>query len=107
MTTKLPPISPGQILFEEFMRPMQISQSQIARDIDVPTTRIGDIIHGKRAITADTALRLGEYFGVSPQWWLNMQTAYDLELAEDNDWESKRQRIRPISGAAHTSPPAT
>ncbi len=69
---------------------------QIARDLDVPITRINGIIKGKRAITADTALRLGKYFGVSPQWWLNMQSQYDLEVAEDKDWPETAARIRPL-----------
>ena len=94
ITKKLPPISPGQILLEEFLEPFNISQNQLARDIDVPVTRINSIIHGKRSITADTALRLAKYFNVSPRWWMNMQNQYDLELAEDNDWAEKEQRIR-------------
>lgn len=94
MTKKLSPISPGQILFEEFMEPMGIIQSKLARDIDVPVTRINNIIKHHRSITADTALRLGKYFNVNPRWWLNMQNQYDLELAEDENWKAKEQRIR-------------
>lgn len=101
MTKKLPAIFPGKILLEEFMQPMNISQSQIARDIDVPLTRINNIVKGKRAITADTALRLGMYFGVSPRWWMNMQNQYDLELAEDNDWINTKQRIRILRTASN------
>lgn len=92
---KLPPISPGQILLGQFMQPMGISQSRMARDIDVPVTRLNSIINGKRAITVDTALRLGTYFNVDPRWWLNMQMQYELEIAEDNGWPEAKKRIRP------------
>jgi addiction module HigA family antidote len=80
---KLPPIHPGEILQDEFLKPMQISQYRLAKDISVPPRRINEIVHGKRSITADTALRLGKYFGISPQFWLNLQTRYDLEVTED------------------------
>lgn len=80
---KLPPIHPGEILQEEFLKPMQISQYRLAKDISVPPRRINEIVHGKRSITADTALRLGKFFGISPQFWLNLQTRYDLEITED------------------------
>jgi len=80
---KLPPIHPGEILLEEFLKPMRISQYRLAKDISVPPRRINEIVHGKRSITADTALRLGKYFGISPQFWLNLQTRYDLEITED------------------------
>jgi len=81
---QLPPIHPGQILMEEFLEPMGISQYRLAKDISVPPRRINEIVHGKRSITADTALRLGRFFGMSPQFWLNLQTRYDLEVAEDS-----------------------
>ena len=80
---QLPPIHPGEILIEEFLEPMGISQYRLAKDISVPPRRINEIVHGKRSITADTALRLGRFFGMSPQFWLNLQTRYDLEVAED------------------------
>ena len=80
---KLPPIHPGEILKEEFLEPMGISQYRLAKDISVPPRRINEIVHGKRAITADTALRLGRFFNMSPQFWLNIQTRYDLEVTED------------------------
>ena len=80
---KLPPIHPGEILMEEFIEPMGLSQYRLAKDISVPPRRINEIVHGKRSITADTALRLGRFFGMSPQFWLNLQTRYDLEVAED------------------------
>jgi addiction module HigA family antidote len=80
---KLPPIHPGEILREEFLEPMGISQYRLAKDISVPQRRINEIVHGKRSITADTALRLGRFFNMSPQFWLNLQTRYDLEITED------------------------
>jgi len=80
---KLPPIHPGEILIKEFLKPMGISQYRLAKDISVPPRRINEIVLGKRAISADTALRLGRFFGVSPQFWLNLQTRFDLEIAED------------------------
>ena len=80
---KLPPIHPGEILMEEFLEPMGISQYRLAKDMRVPPRRINEIVHGKRSITADTALRLGRFFSMSPQFWLNLQTRYDLEVTED------------------------
>jgi len=79
----LPPIHPGKILLEEFLQPLGISQYRLAKDIKVPARRINEIVHGKRAITADTALRLGKFFNMSPQFWMNLQARYDLEKAED------------------------
>jgi len=79
----LPPIHPGEILMDEFLHPMGISQYRLAKDISVPPRRINEIVHGKRSITADTALRLGRFFTMSPQFWLNLQTRYDLEVTED------------------------
>ena len=83
MKKSLQPIHPGEILEEEFLKPMGISQYRLAKDISVPPRRINEIVHGKRSITADTALRLGKFFGMSPQFWLNLQTRFDLEVAED------------------------
>ena len=80
---KLPPIHPGEILIEEFLKPMGISQYRLAKDISVPPRRINEIAHGKRSISADTALRLGRFFGMPPQFWLNLQTRFDLEVTED------------------------
>jgi addiction module HigA family antidote len=79
----LPPIHPGEILLEEFLEPMGISQYRLAKDISVPPRRINEIVHGRRAITADTALRLSRYFGLSERFWLNLQTRYDLEVEKD------------------------
>jgi addiction module HigA family antidote len=80
---QLPPIHPGEILMEEFLKPMGISQYRLAKDTNVSPRRINEIVHGQRSITADTALRLGRFFGMSPQFWLNLQNRYDLELTED------------------------
>lgn len=83
MTKKIKPIHPGEILMEEFLNPLGISQYRVAKDIDVAPRRINEIVHGLRAITADTALRLGKYFNTSPQFWLNLQSHYDLEVEAD------------------------
>ena len=84
MNKQFPPIHPGEILLEDFLEPMGISQYRLAKDISVPPRRINEIVHGKRSITADTALRLGRFFHMSPQFWLNLQTRYDLEMTEDS-----------------------
>jgi addiction module HigA family antidote len=80
---KLAPVSPGEVLLEEFLLPMGISQNRLALDIRVPVRRINEIVQGKRRITPDTALRLARYFDVSPQFWLGLQMDYDLDAAED------------------------
>lgn len=87
MTTRklLDPIPPGEILLEEFLKPMGISQNQLARDLDVTVSRVAGIIAGKRAITADTALRLASYFSMSAEFWINLQSHYDLEVAKRSD----------------------
>jgi len=83
MMKKLRPISPGEILLEEFLKPMDVSQSQLARDINVPANRVSQIINDKRDITADTALRLGIFFGIEPEFWLNLQVRYNMKLAKE------------------------
>lgn len=80
---KMTPLHPGEILQEEFLKPMNLSQNRLALDIRVPARRINEIVHGKRRITADTALRLAKYFDMSPQFWLGLQMDYDLDIAED------------------------
>ncbi len=80
---KLPPIHPGEILLEEFLKPFGLSQYRLAKDISVPPRRINEIVHGTRAVSADTALRLARYFGMSDRFWLNLQTHYDLEIERD------------------------
>lgn len=83
ITDKLAPIHPGEVLIEDFINAFGITQNKLAVSIGVPPRRINEIVHGKRAVTADTALRLGKYFGTSAEFWLNLQTHYDLDLAED------------------------
>lgn len=80
---KLAPVHPGEVLLEEFLKPMSISQNRLALSIGVPARRINEIVLGKRAITADTALRLARFFGTSPQFWLGLQTDYDLDVTVD------------------------
>jgi addiction module HigA family antidote len=80
---KFAPVHPGEILLEEFLQPMGISQYKLAKDISVPPRRINEIIHGKRSISADTALRMSRYFGLSDRFWLNLQTRYDIEIERD------------------------
>ncbi|MCL4539825.1 MAG: HigA family addiction module antitoxin [Bacteroidetes bacterium] len=82
-TKKMSPVHPGEILFEEFLKPMNLSQHQLATEVGVPARRINEIVLGKRGISADTALRLGRYFGNSPQFWLGLQMDYDLEVEEE------------------------
>lgn len=79
----LPPIHPGEILLEEFLQPLELSQYRLAKDIGVPVRRINEIVLGKRRITPDTALRLSRYFGLSERFWMNLQSRYDLELEKD------------------------
>ena len=81
--SKLPPIHPGEVLLEEFLKPMNLSQNRLALDIGVPARRINEIVLGKRSVTVDTALRLARYFGTSPQLWLGLQMDYDLDVATD------------------------
>lgn len=83
MNEKIPPVHPGEILFEEFLRPMGISQNRLAIDIRVPARRINEIVLKKRRITPDTAMRLAKYFKMTPQFWLGLQMDYDLDVAED------------------------
>ena len=82
-TKMLAPIHPGEILMEEFLKPLGISQYKLAKDINVPARRINEIVHGKRSISADTALRLSRYFNLSERFWLNLQGRYDLEMEKD------------------------
>ncbi len=97
----LDPIHPGEILQEEFLRPMDLSQNHVALAIGVSARRINEIVLGKRTITADTALRLGAYFGMDPQFWINLQSHYDLEVARDRLGDRLGAEVRPYA------PPAT
>lgn len=83
MATKLSPVHPGEVLLEEFLEPAGLSQYRVAKDISVPPRRINEIVHGKRSVTADTALRLARYFGTTPRFWLNLQAQYDLDVESD------------------------
>jgi antitoxin HigA-1 len=83
MARKLPPVHPGEVLLEEFLSPLGLSQYRLAKGIGVPPRRINEIVHGTRAVTADTALRLARFFGTSEQFWLNLQAGYDLGVAKD------------------------
>jgi len=89
---ELAPVHPGEILLEEYLKPLHISQNKLGRDLGVPAQRINDIIRGKRAITVDTALRLARYFRTTPQFWLNLQARYDLEMAEETRLVEKINR---------------
>jgi addiction module HigA family antidote len=93
-TKQLAPIPPGEILLEEFMKPLGISINALSRAINVPPNRISEIVNGKRSITADTALRLGKYFNVSPELWLDLQSDYDLRLAQRTTWPEIEPHVR-------------
>ena len=97
---KIAPRHPGEILLEEFLKPMGISQNRLALDIRVPARRINEIVHGKRRITADTALRLAKYFDMSPQFWLGLQMDYDLNIAEDQLTERLKSEIQVYQSTA-------
>jgi addiction module HigA family antidote len=96
---ELEPIHPGEILLEEFLKPMGISQYQLAKDINVDPRRINAIVHGKRAITADTALRLSRYFGTSERFWLNLQAHYDLEVQKDELGDRLKGEVKSLAKA--------
>ena len=99
----LPPIHPGEILREDFLKPLQLSMNKLAMDLHVPVTRIAEIIHERRGITPDTALRLARYFNTSARFWLNLQAAYDLEVAEDELAREIERDVRPASVAPANS----
>ena len=100
MARKLKPISPGEILLEEFLKPLEISQSKLARDLNVPVGRVNDIVQAKRAITPDTALRLAVYFNMTPEFWINLQSHYDLKLAKQNLLPKIERSVRPAERRA-------
>ena len=91
---KLKAIHPGEVLFEEFLKPMNLSQNRLALDIHVPARRINEIVHGKRRITPDTALRLARYFDMSPEFWLGLQMDYDLDVAEDESADLIKREVQ-------------
>jgi len=96
----MPPVHPGEILMEDFLKPMGITQYRLAKSIGVPQRRIGEIVAGKRSITADTALRLARFFGTDSQSWMNLQAHYDLEVANDKIGEKIMKDVRPYEVAA-------
>jgi len=106
MARKLQPVHPGEILREEFMVPLGLSMNRVAIDLRVPVTRIADIVNRRRGITADTALRLARYFKNSPAFWMNLQTRYDLEIAEDESGAEVDRYVKPLESAAGADLPA-
>jgi addiction module HigA family antidote len=100
MKNRLPNVHPGEILLEDFLKPLGISQNRLARDIKVPPRRVNEIVLGKRAISPDSALRLARYFGTSERFWLGLQLDYDLEEAQRAVGEAVRKEVRPMAPAA-------
>ncbi|MFH1673975.1 MAG: HigA family addiction module antitoxin [Pseudomonadota bacterium] len=99
---KIPPVHPGEVLYEEFLKPMDISQNKLGKDLGVSPRRINEIIHGKRSVTADTALRLGLYFGNSPSFWLGLQMDYDLDIAEDTLADKIKDEVKQSAATSLT-----
>lgn len=97
---KIAPIHPGEILLEEFLKPTDLSQYQLANGIGVPPKRINDIVQGRRSITVNTALRLGHYFGMSPQFWINLQMHYHLEVESDRFAGQRKKKVRTYGAAS-------
>lgn len=96
---RLKPVHPGEVLLEEFLKPMGLSQNRLAIDVGVPARRINEIVQGKRRITADTALRLARYFGMSAQFWLGLQMHYDLDVAADEMGSRLEREVRPYASS--------
>ena len=97
-TAKLAPVHPGEVLLEEFLKPLELSQYRLAKDISVPPRRINEIVHGTRAVSANTALRLARYFGVSGRFWLNLQAQYDLDMERDRLGDRLEREVSPRVG---------
>lgn len=95
---KRPAVHPGEVLLEEFLKPMELSQYRLAKDISVPPRRINEIVHGTRSVSADTALRLSRYFGLSERFWLNLQAQYDLDVERDRLGDRLEQEVSPRAG---------
>jgi addiction module HigA family antidote len=95
----LPPVPPGETLLEDFLKPLNLSVNRLALELRVPVTRMSEVVHGRRSITADTALRLARYFGTSPQFWTNLQTNYDLEVAQDATGSEIESQVKPRRAA--------
>jgi addiction module HigA family antidote len=96
MARKLKPVHPGEILREDFLKPYGLSMNKLALDLRVPVTRVGEIVAGRRAVTSDTALRLGRYFHTSAQFWMNIQVKYNLEIAADQELAAIERDVRPL-----------
>ena len=96
----LPPVHPGEILLEEFMKPLELSINRVARDLRVPVTRIAEIVHGRRGVSSDTALRLARYLRTTPEFWMNLQSAYDLEVAQRASSAEISRDVHPINKVA-------
>jgi len=107
MNVKFAPVHPGEILLEEFLKPLAITQYRLAQDIGVHPRRINEIVHGKRAVSADTALRLARYFGLSERYWLNLQARYDLEVEKDRLADRLEQEVRVFRTPAQVATTAT
>ena len=101
MAKKMKPVHPGEMLREEFMKPLGLTMNRLALDLRVPVTRIGDIVHERRGITADTALRLARYFNNTPEFWMNLQSWYDLEVAKEEMQAEINRHVTPIE-TSHT-----
>ena len=101
MNERLRPVHPGEILNEDFLKPLSLSMNRLALDLRVPVTRIADLVQRRRAVTPYTALRLGLYFGTTPAFWLNLQSKFDLDVAEDPILPAVRREVRPRVDAAH------
>ena len=99
MAKRLEPIHPGEVLFEDFLKPLGISINRLAREIRVPPNRVSAVVNGRRAVTADTALRLARFFGTSPQFWMNLQGRHDLDVAADALADEIERGIRPLDAA--------
>lgn len=105
-TTKLPPAHPGEILMEEFMAPLGITQYRLSKDIGVHPRRINQIVHGDRSVTADTALRLSRYFGTSERFWMNLQNRYDLEIEKDRLGDRLVEEVKELDRGVVDAPPS-
>ena len=95
----IPPIHPGETLLEDFLKPLGLTPHRLSMELRVPVTRVNDIVRGRRAVTAETALRLARYFGTTPQFWMNLQSNYEIELAQDEHGSEISERVRPHKAA--------
>ena len=105
-TKKMAPLHPGEVLLEEFLKPLDLSQNKLALALHVPARRINEIVLGRRGVSADTALRLARYFDMSPQFWLGLQMDFELDMAEDASEERIKREIRPMAGSGFRPPVA-